>query len=164
MSMSGSRPSKSGVRVGDVAPDFTLQDQSGQPVSLHDVVRRGAVVLYFYPKDQTPGCTAEACAFRDAYEVFRDAGAEVVGVSSDGVGSHERFSSRHQLPFTLLADPDGRVRKQYGVRPTLGILPGRVTFVIDAGGVVRHVFSSQTGVTRHVQEALDALNEITAQG
>jgi thioredoxin-dependent peroxiredoxin len=162
--MSQSSPSKGRVGVGDAAPDFTLPDQHGQQVSLGEAVRRGPVVLYFYPKDETPGCTAEACAFRDAYEVFREAGAEVIGVSSDGVGSHERFSSRHQLPFTLLADEDGGVRKRYGVRPTLGVLPGRVTYVIDGGGVVRHVFSSQMGATRHVQEALDALKEIGARG
>ena len=120
--------------------------------------------LYFYPKDETPGCTAEACSFRDSYEVFREAGAEVVGVSSDSTSSHDRFATRHRLPFTLLSDEGGRVRKRYGVRPTLGILPGRVTYVIDGSGVVRHVFSSQTGVQRHVQEALDALKEIQAAG
>jgi peroxiredoxin Q/BCP len=150
------------VGVGDVAPDFTLPSQSGELVSLHEVLRRGPVVLYFYPKDETPGCTAEACSFRDGYEAFRDAGAEVLGVSSDPPDAHERFASRHRLPFTLLADAGGGVRKRYGVRRTLGILPGRVTYVIDREGVVRHVFSSQTGVTRHVDEALNALREIEA--
>jgi peroxiredoxin Q/BCP len=150
------------VKAGDVAPDFTLPSQTGEQVTLSDVLQRGPVVLYFYPKDETPGCTAEACSFRDSYEAFKDAGAEVVGVSSDSADSHERFASHHRLPFTLLADAGGKVRKQYGVRSTLGILPGRVTFVIDGGGVVRHVFSSQTNMKRHVDEALDALKEITA--
>jgi peroxiredoxin Q/BCP len=121
------------------------------------------VVLYFYPKDETPGCTAEACTFRDSYEAFKEAGAEVVGVSSDSVTSHEGFATKHKLPFILLADEGGKVRKEYGVKATLAILPGRVTYVIDGQGVVRHIFSSQTGVQRHVHEALDALNEIAAR-
>ena len=154
---------KQSVEVGDPAPDFTLPSQSGEQVRLSDVWRRGPVVLYFYPKDETPGCTTEACTFRDSYEAFTEAGAEVVGVSSDSVTSHESFATKHRLPFVLLADEGGRVRRQYGVKPTLGILPGRVTYVIDGDGVVRHVFSSQTGVQRHVHEALDALNEIQAR-
>src|SRR5215831_7950152 len=160
--MDEEKPSKRPVQVGDQAPDFTLPSQSGERVTLSDVWRRGPLVLYFYPKDETPGCTTEACTFRDSYEVFAEAGAEVVGVSSDSVASHERFAAKHRLPFTLLADEGGRVRKRYGVRATLGILPGRVTYVIDQGGVVRHVFSSQLGVQRHVQEALDALREIAS--
>ena len=154
---------KQSVEVGDPAPDFTLPSQSGEQVRLSDVWRRGPVVLYFYPKDETPGCTTEACTFRDSYEAFTEAGAEVVGVSSDSVTSHESFATKHRLPFVLLADEGGRVRRQYGVKPTLGILPGRVTYVIDGEGVVRHIFSAQTGVQRHVHEALDALNEIQAR-
>ena len=154
---------KQTVEVGDPAPDFTLRSQSGEDVRLSEVWQRGPVVLYFYPKDETPGCTTEACTFRDSYEAFKEAGAEVVGVSSDSVASHEGFATKHRLPFILLADEGGRVRKQYGVKPTLAILPGRVTYVIDGKGVVRHVFSSQTGVQRHVHEALDALNEIAAR-
>jgi len=149
--------------VGDPAPDFTLPAQSGEQVRLSDVWKRGPVVLYFYPKDETPGCTTEACTFRDSYEAFKEAGAEVVGVSSDSVTSHETFASKHRLPFILLADDGGRVRKEYGVKATFGILPGRVTYVIDGEGMVRHVFSSQTGVQRHVHEALDALSEIAAR-
>jgi peroxiredoxin Q/BCP len=146
------------VRAGDRAPDFTLADADGKPVKLS--ARRGkAVVLYFYPKDDTPGCTLEACAFRDQYEDFVDAGADVIGVSSDSSDSHRAFAKRHRLPFTLLADRDGAVRERYGVPSTLGLLPGRVTFVIDAEGVVRHVFNSQLAATRHVAEALDALRE-----
>jgi thioredoxin-dependent peroxiredoxin len=155
--------SKRSVEVGDPAPDFTLPSQSGEHVRLSEVWARGPVVLYFYPKDETPGCTTEACTFRDSYEAFKDAGAEVVGVSSDSVTSHESFATKHKLPFILLADDGGRVRKEWGVKSTLAILPGRVTYVIDGQGVVRHVFSSQTGVQRHVHEALDALSEITAR-
>ena len=154
---------KQTVEVGDPAPDFTLPSQSGEPVRLSDVWGRGPVVLYFYPRDETPGCTTEACTFRDSYEAFKEAGAEVVGVSSDSVASHEGFAAKHRLRFVLLADEGGGVRKRYGVKSTLGILPGRVTYVIDGQGVVRHVFSSQTGVQRHVHEALDALNGIAAR-
>jgi peroxiredoxin Q/BCP len=154
---------KRSVEVGDPAPDFTLPSQSGEQVRLSDVWGRGPVVLYFYPKDETPGCTTEACTFRDSYEAFKEAGAEVVGVSSDSVASHESFAAKHRLPFVLLADEGGGVRKRYGVKPTLGILPGRVTYVIDREGVVRHVFSAQTGVHRHVSEAIDALSEIKAR-
>ena len=152
-----------GIQVGDKAPDFTLTSQSGDPVRLYDVLGQRAVVLYFYPKDDTRGCTAEACAFRDSHEVFAEAGAEVIGVSSDSVDRHAVFAGRHKLPFTLLSDEKGKVRKEYGVPTTLGLLPGRVTYVIDREGTVRHVFNSMTGIDRHVTEALEVVREIQAQ-
>ena len=148
----------SSVRVGDAAPDFTLLDQRGKPVRLRDLTEKKNVALYFYPKDATPGCTAEARAFRDAYDVFTAADTEVIGVSSDSVKSHERFAATERLPFLLLSDRDGVVRELYGVERTLGILPGRVTYVIGRGGVVRHVYSSQLRATQHSREALQALN------
>jgi peroxiredoxin Q/BCP len=151
------------VRVGDKAPDFALPNQSGETVRLHDFLGERVVVLYFYPKDNTPGCTAEACAFRDSYEVFTEAGAEVVGVSSDGVDAHGRFASRYRLPFTLLADAGGAVRKQYGVPASLGVLPGRVTYVVDRQGVVRHMFSSMTNIGRHVDDALAVVRRLAAE-
>jgi peroxiredoxin Q/BCP len=147
----------SGVRVGDLAPDFALPDQLGEQVRLGDLVGKKNVVLYFYPKDATPGCTAEARAFRDAYDTFTAADTEVLGVSSDSIKSHKRFAARHQLPFRLLSDRDGAVRALYGVERTLGILPGRVTYVIDRDGVVQHMYSSQLAATRHVREACQAL-------
>lgn len=149
------------VRVGDAAPDLTLPSQSGTRVRLSEIWRQRVLVLYFYPKDDTPGCTRQACGFRDSYEVFRDAGAEVVGVSGDPVASHEAFAGRHTLPFTLLSDADGTARKQYGVKRTLGI-PGRVTYVIDTGGVVRHAFSSMTNIGRHVDDALSVVRGLRA--
>ena len=152
------------VSVGDVAPDFTLPDQLGAPVRLGDLVGRKTVVLYFYPKDHTPGCTIEARAFRDSYEEFSAQGAQVVGVSSDSVRSHRRFAQRHDLPFLLLSDADGAVRRLYGVEKTLGLLPGRVTYVIDQTGVVRHVYSSQLRATRHPREALMVLSALVADG
>lgn len=139
--------------VDSPAPDFTLPDQDGSPVHLADL-RGSWVVVYFYPADDTPGCTAESCSFRDSHEDFVDAGARVVGISSDSVSSHRAFADKHGLPFTLLADTDGTVRKAWGVGKTLGLLPGRVTYVIDPEGVVRHKFSSQFKPKKHIDEAL----------
>lgn len=152
------------IQVGDKAPDFTLQSQSGEPVRLHDRLGERVVVLYFYPKDETRGCTAEACAFRDSHEVFTEAGAEVIGVSSDSVDKHASFAGNHSLPFTLLSDPKGVVRKSYGVPSMLGFIPGRVTYVIDREGTVRNVFSSMTGIDQHVKEALDVVRTIQTEG
>jgi len=145
------------VAVGDRAPDFTLPDQTGKSIRLSDLLSEQAVVLYFYPKDETQGCTAEACSFRDSYEVFKEAGAEVVGVSSDSVESHESFAAHHRLPFILLSDEGGELRKLYGVPTTMGMFPGRVTYIIDRDGIVRHIFSSQLQFNRHVIEALDTI-------
>ena len=149
------------VGVGDSAPDFTLDSGSG-PVALSAYRGDKVVVLYFYPKDDSYGCTKEACAFRDSFEDFVDAGAEVIGVSSDSVASHESFAGKHRLPFTLVADPGGAVRRQFGVPSTLGMLPGRVTYVIDREGVVRHVFNSQMRIGDHVGQALDVVRRLTA--
>jgi thioredoxin-dependent peroxiredoxin len=152
-----------GIGVGDKAPDFTLPAQSGEQVRLGDRIGERVVVLYFYPKDNTPGCTAEACAFRDSHEVFTDAGAEVIGVSSDPVDKHEAFAGRYNLPFTLLSDRGGQVRKSYGVPALLGVLPGRVTYVIDREGTVRQVFNSMTNIDQHVAEALDTVRRLQAE-
>ncbi|MDX2228456.1 MAG: peroxiredoxin [Leptolyngbyaceae cyanobacterium bins.349] len=148
------------MKAGDPVPDFSLPSQSGEIVSLKDFVGKKAVVLYFYPKDDTPGCTAESCAFRDSYQVFQDAGAEVIGISSDSAASHQQFATKHQLPFTLLSDTGNQVRKLFGVPSTLGLLPGRVTYVIDQQGIVRTVFNSQLNFKGHVDEALKTLREM----
>ena len=145
------------LQVGDKAPEFTLPKADGELLSLSDFRGRAEVVLFFYPKDNTPGCTAEACSFRDRYEVFRDAGAEVIGISTDSSESHTRFAARFRLPFVLLSDKEGEIRERYGVRATFGLFPGRTTFVIDREGVIRHVFSSQFLPTKHVTEALSVL-------
>jgi len=152
-----------GVGVGDLAPDFTLPSQSGTSVRLSDYRGKRVVVLYFYPKDNTRGCTAEACAFRDSYEVFGEADAEVIGISSDSVESHEKFADRHRLPFVLVSDKGGRVRKEYGVPTTLGVVAGRVTYVIDRQGIVRHVFSSMTNIGRHIDDALAVVKQLQAE-
>jgi peroxiredoxin Q/BCP len=148
------------VKVGETAPDFTLTTQSGSSLSLKDFRGKKSVVLYFYPKDDTPGCTAEACAFRDSYEVFSDAGAEVIGISEDSQQSHQQFATKYNLPFTLLSDAGNKVRQLYGVPATLWVLPGRVTYVIDQQGVVKHIFDSMLNFKAHVDEALKTLQAI----
>jgi thioredoxin-dependent peroxiredoxin len=145
------------VKVGDTAPDFTLPSQMGDNVKLSEYFGKKNVVLYFYPKDETPGCIKEACTFRDNYEELAALGAEVIGISGQSVQSHIAFASHYGLPFILLADVDNKVRELYGVPSTMGFLPGRVTYIIDKQGVVRHVFVSQTQAQRHVEEAKKTL-------
>jgi peroxiredoxin Q/BCP len=149
-----------GVKVGDKAPDFTLPSQMGDNVTLSEFFGKKNVVLYFYPKDESRGCTKEACSFRDSYDVFTGLGAEVLGVSSQSIESHKSFATHHGLPFILLSDADHKVRQLYGVPSTLGIIQGRVTYIIDKKGIVRHVFSSQVHPELHVEEALKILKEI----
>ncbi len=144
------------VKVGEQAPDFTLQDQNGKEVSLKDF-RGKSVVLYFYPKDDTPGCTAESCAFRDQYEVFKSAGAEVIGISGDSPESHQKFSSKYQLPFTLLSDKGNKVRQSYGATAAFGLFPGRVTYVINGEGNVQYIFDSMLNFKGHVEETIKQL-------
>jgi thioredoxin-dependent peroxiredoxin len=153
------QPVRGKVQVGDLAPDFTLSNQAGAEVSLTECLAKTNVVLYFYPKDNTAVCTDEACAFRDGYEIFKNASAEVIGISSDSVESHRQFASENQLPFHLLSDADSVIRKRYGV-PTAFGLPGRVTYIIDRQGIVRHIFFSQFTSQRHVDEALATLQAI----
>ena len=143
--------------TGDVAPDFELPDASGERVRLNDFRGKNAVVVYFYPKDDTGVCTKQACTFRDDFAKFREAGAVILGISDDSTESHRAFAAKHSLPFPLLSDPGGNVRKLYGVKKAFGVLPGRVTFVIDRDGVVRHVYSGLFESDKHVQEALAAL-------
>ena len=156
-------PEHQAVGVGDLAPDFTLPSSTGEMVSLSDFRGKSEVVLFFYPKDNTPGCTAQACAFRDSHEAFMEAGAEVIGISSDSEESHRQFAKLWSLPFLLLSDSKGEVRACYGVFRTLGLFPGRVTYLIDRAGVVRHVFSSQLQTGRHVKEMLAKLREVPGE-
>jgi peroxiredoxin Q/BCP len=150
------------IKTGDHAPDFTATDQQGESLSLQQFRGQHTVVLFFYPKDESPVCTAEACAFRDAYEDFVTAGAVVIGISQDSSDSHAKFAQHHGLPFRLIADSDGAIRKAFGVPKSLVLLPGRVTYVIDRQGIVRHVFSSQFLADRHVSEALKCVRELAA--
>ncbi|MDH3201313.1 MAG: peroxiredoxin [Myxococcales bacterium] len=150
------------IGVGASAPDFTKTTQNGDSVTLSQFRGDKAVVLYFYPKDETPGCTAEACSFRDNFEDFVEAGAVVIGVSQDNEKSHKSFAEHHGLPFLLISDGDKGLQKAYGVPKTMGLLPGRVTFVIDRNGTVQHVFNSQLNAKKHVREALDVVRRLSA--
>ena len=151
------------VRGGARAPDFTLASQFGASVRLSELIGTRIIVLYFYPADNTGGCTAEACSFRDSYDVFTDAGAEVIGVSADSVDSHQGFAAKHRLPFQLLSDTDRSVSSRYGITKKFGLIPDRVTFVIDKQGIVRHVFSGLFQATKHVDEALQIVRELTRE-
>ena len=143
------------------AASFTRAD--GSTVTLKDLIGERTIVLYFYPKDETSGCTAEACSFRDQYEDFKAAGADVIGVSADDAVSHEAFKAKHRLPFTLLTDPLGAGAKAFGVKKIFGLIAGRVTFVIDRIGVIRHRFDSQVRVQKHVEEALEIVRSLEAK-
>lgn len=145
------------LKVGELAPDFTLPSQSGERVSLKEFRGKRGIVLFFYPKDFTLVCTKEACAFRDSYQTFIEAGVEVFGISADSSESHGRFAAENRLPYRLLSDEEDRVRRLYGVPRTLGLFPGRVTYVVDKKGVIRHIFSSALGAEKHVKEALKRL-------
>lgn len=148
------------IQPGQPAPDFELPDQNGTPVRLSQFRGKSAVVLFFYPKDDTTGCTIEACTFRDEKPRFDAMGAAVMGISSDSSESHARFAGKHGLNYTLLADSGGKVRRMYGALGLLlGLIPGRVTFVIDRQGIVRHVFSSQALFRKHIDESLLALEK-----
>ena len=143
-----------GIQVGDAIPDVALQSQTGETVNLKSFNGNKCVVLYFYPKDDTPGCTKESCSFRDSYTAFQDTGAEVIGISADDVASHKTFATKYNLPFTLLSDTGNAIRKSFGVPSTFGILPGRVTYVIDKSGIVKHITNSQLNFQGHIDESL----------
>lgn len=147
------------LKAGDKIPSFQLADQDGQTFDINNVLGKHALVIYFYPKDETGGCTREACSFRDAYEDFTSRGAKVIGISGDNVESHRKFAKHHNLPFTLLADTGNKVRKLFGVPRTL-FIPGRVTYVVDKQGIITYVFNNLSDGPRHVKEALAALEKI----
>jgi peroxiredoxin Q/BCP len=148
---------------GDPAPPIALADADGVE-RRSDQLAGKALVLFFYPKDDTPGCTMEACAFRDSYAEFQELGAEVWGVSGDDAASHRRFANRHQLPYPLLVDAGNRLRKAFGVPSVLGLLPGRVTYVIDGAGVIRHVFNNLLDGPAHRREARAILQQLAGAG
>ena len=146
---------------GDRAPLIALKDAAGTE-RRSDQLGGQALVLFFYPKDDTPGCTMEACAFRDSFADFGALGAQVWGVSGDDAASHQRFAARHQLPFPLLVDAGNSLRRAFGVPNALGFIPGRATYVIDGAGVIRHVFNNLLDGAAHRREALDAVRRIAA--
>jgi thioredoxin-dependent peroxiredoxin len=146
------------VQKGSSIPNLILADQNGKVFNLKNETNGKATVVYFYPKDDTPGCTAEACSFRDNYQDFLDMGALVIGISGDSPASHKKFAEKYNLPYTLLSDPNKEARKAFNV-PTdlLGLIPGRVTYIFDKKGVCQGVFKSQTKATQHIDEALKIL-------
>lgn len=148
------------LKEGARAPDFCLPDQNGRNVSLADLLQGKAVVMYFYPKDHTPGCTEQSCSFRDNYGIYKQHGAEIVGISADSATSHEGFAKEYNLPFLLLSDKLGEVAKSYEVNKTLGIFPGRVTYVIDRAGVIRYALSSQFDIASHIDKTLDVVKSL----
>lgn len=149
------------VKVGDEIPLFTLPDQNGAIFDIKSIIGSKKLVIYFYPKDDSPGCTREACHFRDLFEVFSEADAIIIGISGQSVESHKKFAEKHRLTFTLLSDTGNKVRRLFGVRANgLGLLPGRVTYVADRKGKVVYIFNSQMEAERHVDEALKILKEL----
>ena len=149
------------MNLGDPMPDVTLTGETG-PVKLRDLLEDKALVVYFYPKDETPGCTREACAFRDQYQDFTDAGAKVIGVSRDDAASHAKFKAKERLPFTLLTDTGGKVGAAWGVAGG-ALLAGRSTFVFDKTGVLRHKFESRIRFGKHVEEALETVKRLASE-
>ena len=149
------------IKVGSTIPAFTLPDQNGNLFDINSVLGKKNLVIYFYPKDDSPGCTAQACSFRDHFEVFSEADAVIIGISSQSVKSHKAFAEKYRLSFTLLSDEGNKIRKLFGV-PTnlLGLLPGRVTYVADKTGKVIYTFNSQLQTEKHVDEALRILKEL----
>ena len=149
------------IVIGSSVPSFELKDQSGETFSIDSVLGKKKLVIYFYPKDESLGCTRQACAFRDQFDVFTDANAMIIGISAQSVKSHSEFARHHRLNFTLLSDPGNKVRKLFGVPGNLfGLLPGRVTYVINKEGKVVYMFNSQSQIEKHIDESLRILREI----
>lgn len=147
------------LKVGSIAPNFTLSNQNGEEVHLYEVLKRAWAILFFYPKDNSPICTSQVCAFRNAYEDFQFSGAEVIGISADSVESHQGFVNKQNLPFPLLSDPKRDVANAYGVPMLFGMLPSRVTFVVDSEHIIRMVYPSQFTAKAHMEKALKLLRE-----
>jgi peroxiredoxin Q/BCP len=148
------------VKVGDKVPEFSGIDTNGNLFESNSLIGKKPFVIYFYPKDNTRVCTEQACSFRDQYEDFKSLGAEVIGVSSDSLKSHQKFTAQHQLPFILLSDTDKKLRKLFGVpNDLLGLIPGRVTYVINKEGIIQLVFNNMSGKI-HIDKALEILKRI----
>jgi len=155
------KPPMNEIKTGSSIPDFTLPDQNGNMFDIKSVLGKKNLVIYFYPKDDSPGCTKEACSFRDQFEVFTEADAVIIGISGQSVESHKAFAQKYRLSFTLLSDEGNKIRRLFGV-PTnfLGLLPGRVTYIVDKSGKVNYIFNSQLNATQHVDEALRILKNL----
>lgn len=151
------------IEVGDKVPHFRLYNQEEKIIDITNYLGK-PMIIYFYPKNNTPGCTKEACAFRDEYHRFSKAGITVFGISTDSVESHKKFKTKYRLPFDLLSDKNNQVRKAFGVPSDLfGLIPGRVTYIIDAKGVVRHLIDNQMNIGKHIEESLRSLRTLNSQ-
>lgn len=148
------------LKRGDIIPNFSLKDQNNEEFDSSSIISQKPVVIYFYPKNFTPGCTKEACQFRDTYQDFQDYGAEVIGISNDSQKSHQKFAQKHELPFILLSDSNNKVRKKFGVKKSLlGMVPGRETFVIDKNGQLIYRFNS-LDASKHMKKALKVIKDL----
>jgi peroxiredoxin Q/BCP len=155
------RPEEKKIEIGSQVPLFSLPDQNGKEFSVSSVIGKKNIVIYFYPKDDSPGCTKEACSFRDQFDVFNEADAVIIGISGQSVESHKKFAEKYHLNFTLLSDTGDKLRKAFGVPVNfLGMVPGRVTYIVDKSGKVIYTFDSQTQATKHVDEALRILKSL----
>jgi len=149
------------VYINNTIPKFRLADQNGNIFDSTSMLGSNNLVIYFYPKDDTPGCTAQACSFRDSYEIFKEYDAEVIGISSDDPEKHASFARKHRLPFILLSDVGDKIRNKFGVPKSIfGLLPGRVTYIVDKSGKVKHIFSSQFQIKKHINEAIEVLKNL----
>lgn len=159
MSLLGLEATASDLKVGTPAPAFEAQDQNGKTIRLADYAGKQNVVLYFYPKDDTPGCTKEACSLRDGHGAILATGTVVLGVSGDDVKSKKAFAEKYHLPFSILADPDKKILEAYGVKMPIIGLAKRVTFIIDKQGVIRHILTDvNTGAAD--KQVLDLLRTL----
>lgn len=149
-----------GLQVGDKLPAFGAKDQNGNDFYIESVLGKKVLVIYFYPKDDTPGCTKQACFLRDQYEEFKTIGAEVIGISGDSVPAHKKFASKYDLPFILLSDSNKSLRKLFGVKNTIfGLLPGRVTYVVDKNGIIQMVFND-ANATNHLEKTVEKVKSL----
>jgi len=147
------------IKIGIPIPSFTLEDQYGKNFDINSVLGKKNLVIFFYPKDETRGCIKEVCSFRDSYQKFVSTNTEVIGISSDDVNSHLKFSSKYKLPFLLLSDKEQKIRKLFNVPSTLlGLIPGRATYIVDKRGIVRYIYNSQLLAENHISESIKALD------
>ena len=148
------------LKVGDKLPLFGAKDQNGNDFYIESMLGEKVLVIYFYPKDNTPGCTKQACFLRDQYEDFKSVGAEVIGISSDSVSTHKKFASKYDLPFILLSDGDKSLRKIFGVKSNIfGLLPGRVTYVVDKKGIIQMVFNDMNA-SNHLEKTVEKVKSL----
>ncbi len=151
------------IKEGELFPTFTLKDENGNDFDLNRLIGVENIVLYFYPKDETPGCTKQACSFRDSFHEFQKLNCTIIGISNDTHRSHNSFKKNHQLQFKLLSDHKGIIRKKIGIpKDIFGLIPGRCTFVINKKGVIIKIIRSSINMQKHINEALKTLNAVVS--